>query len=116
MENGEGEGMAGRACVSAGCAVPSGVGSPGPREAQGSVGKAVCQWAAGETGRENGKAIGKGRRERKSEREKVRLRLYSNDKRTQLLQSEFLRSCNRGGNVGDVETIKRSNKAYCKPY
>lgn len=54
--------------------------------------------------------------ERVRQGEKVRLRLYSNDKRIQLLQSEFLRSRNRGGNVGDVEVLKMSKKAYCTLY
>lgn len=72
-------------------------------------------WAAGETGGENGNDIRKGEEERKSELEKIRLWLYSNDKRTQLWQSGFLWSCNRGGSV-DVETLKRSNKACGKLY
>lgn len=51
VENGEGEGMAGRACLSAGCTLSSRLGSPALREAQGSVGKAV----SGQRGRQAGK-------------------------------------------------------------
>lgn len=113
MENGEGEGMR---VLPAASFRSSRLGSSGLREAQGSVGKAA-------PGREGGDGQGKWKSDREREegekvsrREKVRLRLYSNDKRTQLLQSELLWSCNRGGNVGDVETLKMSNEAYCKPF
>lgn len=93
VENGEGEGM--RFC--------------GLCCSERIWGAQVCgrQRVAGETGGENEKAIGKGRKERKSEREEVRLRLYGNDKRTRLWQPEFPWSCNRGGNVGDVETLQK---------
>jgi len=60
-------------------------------------------------------------KEREGERgrggEKVRLGLHSSGRRTQLLESEFLWSCNSGGDMEMQKHLKgQSNKANCKPY